>query len=77
MTAAARTIAQDYPTESLLLATQANHEAFCLLAETLVEHSARMAPSTAQTAAHALASLMPELEQALRAILDTTAADHH
>ena len=75
LTAAARATAQDYPASTLMLATKANHGAFCQLAETLVEHGARMTPSTAQTAAHVLASLPPELKQALRAILDDTAAD--
>ena len=77
MTAASRATERDDPAGTLLLATQGNHKAFCQLAETLIEHGARMTLSTAQTAAHVLASLPPELKQALRAILDTTAADHH
>lgn len=61
--------------EALLIDNEDHHKAFCHMAEILYEHCARMTPDTAQAAAQALASLPPELKQALRAILDDTAAE--
>lgn len=60
--------------ETLLIENEDNHKAFCHMVETLYEHGARMTPTTAQAAAEALASLPPELKQALRAMLDDTTA---
>lgn len=61
--------------EALLIENEDNHKAFCHMAETLVEHGARMTPDTGQAAAEALASLPPELKLALRALLDDTTAE--
>ena len=61
--------------EVLLIENEDNHKAFCHMAEILYEHCARMTPDTAQAAAEALASLPPELKQALRAMLDDTTAE--
>ena len=50
LSAGASSLTQEYPAGNLLIATKGNHDAFCQLAETLVEHGARMTPTTAQAA---------------------------
>ena len=61
--------------QGLQLASHANYETFCDLAEDMTEHSAQMTFDTAQDLAKRLADLPPELKRALHASLDATAGD--